>query len=66
MNKHKLNEPIDDQIMDIANGLIADAREAYIDGDEVGLFKALERMKLGAEGLATILEVVDNITEGRG
>jgi len=61
----KNTDHTNEQIKQVANALLRDAEEAYRDGDEVAFFKSLERMKLGAEGLATILGVVDSITEGR-
>lgn len=51
--KHKLT----DKINAVANGLLADVDQAFSDGDEVAAFKALERLKIGAEALKTLNEL---------
>ena len=54
-----------EQIKQVANALLRDAEEAYRDGDEVAFFKSLERMKVGAEALVLLAEVVDYTKEDR-
>ena len=61
--KDKIPDPLLDQVEALANQLMADVKDAYEDGDEVAAFRALERLKVGAEALSNIANVADYLGE---
>lgn len=56
-----MKQDITEQMEALASSLLEEVKEAYKNEDEVELYRALERLKIGAEAMSKLIEVDEYI-----